>query len=158
MQFTLPYVRQVTHNGRPAFEAPLPERVLRLQRRDYFRLTAPVAQPMKCKLSLTEEDGKQRVIEAQVLDISGGGIAIMSPPRGFDFVVDQVFESCEVDLPDLGTIRAALRVRNAFEITLRNGTKVKRSGCQFVNLPSSMLSRIERYIMKVERERKARGA
>jgi c-di-GMP-binding flagellar brake protein YcgR len=158
VQFALPYVKPATHNGRPAFEAPLPERVLRLQRRDYFRLTAPVAQPLKCKLAMTQEGATYRMIEAQVMDISGGGIAIMSPPSGFDFVVDQFFESCEVDLPEVGLVRAGLRVRNVFELTLRNGSKVRRSGCQFVNLPGNMLSRIERYIMKVERERKVRGA
>jgi c-di-GMP-binding flagellar brake protein YcgR len=158
VQFALPHLKPATHNGRPAFAAPLPERVLRLQRRDYFRLTAPVAQPLKCRLSLIQEDGTRRAIEAQVLDISGGGIAIMSPPSGFEFAVDQVFENCDLELPEIGPVRSGLRVRNVFEVTLRNGAKVKRSGCQFVGLPGNMLNRIERYIMRVERERKARGA
>lgn len=158
IQFAIPELKQITHNGRPAFAAPLPAKLLRLQRRDYFRLTAPVAQPLKCTLTLIAEDGERRRIEAQVLDISGGGIAVMSPPSGFEFAVDQEFESCELELPDLGAIRAGLCVRNVFEVTLRNGARVRRSGCQFLNLAPTMLNRIERYIMRIERERKARGA
>lgn len=159
IQFSIPGVKQTTHKDRPAFAAALPAKVLRLQRRDYFRLTAPIAQPLRCKLSLAPQGGgKAQQFEAQVLDISGGGIAVVSPPSGQEFSVDQVFESCELELPDIGPIRAGLRVRNVFEVTLRNGAKVKRSGCQFVDLPGTMLNRIERYIMKVERERKARGA
>jgi len=32
-----------------------------------------------------------------------------------------------------------------------------RSGCQFIDLPGAMVNLIQRYIFKVERERKARA-
>ena len=158
IQFSVPWVREIRHEGRPAFRAPMPEQVLRLQRREYYRLTAPVAQPLKCALVQMLPNGERRAVEAQVVDISGGGIAVIAPPSGFEFAVDLEFETCELDLPDAGLIRAKLKVRNVFEVTLRNGTRVRRSGCQFMNLPGNMISKIERYIMKIERERKARGA
>lgn len=115
-----------------------------------------MANPLKCELTLLE-DGKRRKVEAQVVDISGGGIAVMNAPSGFEFSVDQQFESCALELPDIGTVRAKLRVRNVFDVTLRNGSRIKRCGCQFVNLSGPMVTMVERYIMKVERERKARG-
>ena len=37
-----------------------------------------------------------------------------------------------------------------------NSTVAKRAGCQFVDLPGQMLTLIQRYIIRVERERKAR--
>ena len=47
-------------------------------------------------------------------------------------------------------------VRSVFESVTRTGVKSKRAGCEFVKLPGSMLTLIQRYIIKVERERKAR--
>lgn len=158
IQFSVPWVKEVRHEGRPAFRAPMPAQILRLQRREYYRLTAPVARPLKCTLVLVLPGGERRTVEAQVVDISGGGIAVMAPPSGFEFAIDQEFESCALDLPDAGLIRARLKVRNVFEVVLRNGARVKRSGCQFMNLPGTMINKIERYIMNMERERKARGA
>ncbi|MCK7498325.1 MAG: hypothetical protein MZW92_52585 [Comamonadaceae bacterium] len=38
-----------------------------------------------------------------MVDISGGGIASDGRrPAGFEFAIDQEFESCELDLPDAG--------------------------------------------------------
>jgi c-di-GMP-binding flagellar brake protein YcgR len=158
IQFAVSGVVETQHEGRPAFRAPLPQKLLRLQRREYYRLMAPVAYPLKCELTLLQEDGTPRNIEAQVVDISGGGIAVMTAPSGFKFSVGQHFESCTLELPDIGTIRAELRVCNLFDVTLRNGSRSKRCGCQFMNLSAAMVTMVERYIMKVERERKARGA
>jgi flagellar brake protein len=156
IQFSLTGVEEATFNGKAVLRAPLPEKVLRLQRREYYRLTAPIARPLKCLLTV-EREGKKRTIEAQVVDISGGGVAVMTAPTGIDLSVDQQFDCCQIELPDVGTVVTGLRVRSVFEVTLRNGTQVKRCGCQFVDLPRSMVSLVERYIMKVERERKARG-
>jgi c-di-GMP-binding flagellar brake protein YcgR len=47
-------------------------------------------------------------------------------------------------------------VRSVFEMTTRSGSKSQRAGCEFVKLPGPMLTLIQRYIIKVERERKAR--
>lgn len=153
IQFALQGVREETTDGRPAMVGERPERLLRLQRREYFRLTTPVARPLKCTITLPE-DGQR--VELSVLDISGGGLAVVIPPESIDFDVAQVFAHCRIELPEEGHINAPLEVRNIFEVTLRNGARVRRSGCQFVDLPEPMLSRIQRYITRVERERKAR--
>jgi c-di-GMP-binding flagellar brake protein YcgR len=158
IQFVLPWLRHTLHHGQPALAAPVPESLLRLQRREYYRLVAPVAQPLRCTLALLGPGGERQTIDAQIIDISGGGIAVMGSLAGTEFVPEQEFESCRLELPDIGRIDAGLRVRNVFQITLRSGARVKRYGCQFLRMPHAMQSMIERYIMKVERDRKARGA
>ena len=156
VQFILRGLEKVQFQGREAFRARLPDTVLRLQRREYYRLTTPVAKPLKCFIPVPQPDGGHTVIETNVMDISGGGVAVMAPPHSIDFDVDATFDNCRLELPEVGTITATLRVRNLFEITLRNGTRSKRYGCQFVDLPGAMVNLIQRYIIKVERERKAR--
>jgi c-di-GMP-binding flagellar brake protein YcgR len=156
VQFILRGMEKIQFQGREAFRARLPDTVLRLQRREYYRLTTPVAKPLKCFIPVPQPDGGRIVIEANVLDISGGGVAVLIPQPGVELEVDATFPDCRLDLPDTGSLSATLRVRNLFEITLRNGTRSKRYGCQFVDLPGATVNLIQRYIIKVERERKAR--
>lgn len=157
VQFQIRGVRKIEHEGRPAFRAPLPDTLLRLQRREYYRLTTPLAAPLKCRIPLPPAGNVEREpVEVNVVDISGGGLGIIAPPENVVFDADMVFPNCRIELPEVGAITATLQVKNLFEVTLRNGSRVKRSGCQFVDLPGPMLTLVQRYIIKVERERKAR--
>jgi flagellar brake protein len=157
IQFALRGLRQIDYQGRPAFRAALPDSILRLQRREYYRLTTPVAHPIKCQIPVMKEGGlSSTIMEANVIDISGGGLAMMALPDGLIFSAGNVFENCRVELPDVGVVITTLEVRNVFDVTLRTGTQVARAGCQFAHLPGPMLTLIQRYIIKVERERKAR--
>lgn len=157
IQFVLRSLREVTVQDGPAFRAALPDAVLRLQRREYYRLTTPVARPIKCQIPVGSINGAaSTTMEANVVDISGGGMAVMAPPAGLTFKAGDVFPNCRVELPEVGTVIATLEVRNVFDVTLRSGTQVARAGCQFSNLPGPMLTLVQRYIIRVERERKAR--
>jgi flagellar brake protein len=159
IQFLLRGLHQIDYQGAPAFRASLPDAVLRLQRREFYRLTTPIAHPIKCQLPVTTKAGtNSTIMEANVVDISGGGLAMMAPPEGLFFSAGDVFENCRVELPGVGVVIVTLETRNVFEITLRSGARVTRAGCQFTHLPKTMLTLIQRYIIKVERERKARDS
>jgi c-di-GMP-binding flagellar brake protein YcgR len=156
IQFTVNHLSKAAYEGREAFRAAIPAELLRLQRREYYRLTAPIAHPLRCTIPVKLADGTKTTFETTVIDISGGGLGVMAPPEGVEFETDHLFENCRIELPEVGTVLATLRVRNVFEFTLRSGAKTKRSGCQFVDLPGHMMTLIQRYIIRVERERKAR--
>ncbi|QDX81337.1 hypothetical protein B9N43_08835 [Denitratisoma sp. DHT3] len=156
VQFILHGMTKIDYQGRPAFRAELPESLLRLQRREYYRLTMPITRPLKCLLPLPQADGSIRSREVDVVDISGGGLAMISPPDDVPLEEGMEIPGSSVELPEIGTIAATLNIRTLFEITLRNGARLRRSGCQFINLPGPMQTLIQRYIIKTERERKAR--
>lgn len=156
IQFLLRGLTQETYEGRPAFRAALPTDLLRLQRREFFRLTMPIMRPLKCQIPISEGEGNNDfVVDLNVVDISGGGLAI-ALPDGLDFEPGKDFPNCRIELPEVGVLTSTLKVRNQFEITLRNGSRVRRAGCEYVKLPGPMLTLVQRYIIKVERERKAR--
>ena len=156
VQFLLRGLKPATFEDRPAFSAAYPSDLLRLQRREFFRLTMPIMRPLKCQIPITEaETGNNFIVDVNVVDISGGGLAI-ALPDGVDFDVDKEFANCRIELPEVGMLTTTLKVRNQFEITLRSGGRVRRAGCEFVKLPGPMLTLVQRYIIKVERERKAR--
>lgn len=156
VQFLLRGVSQIEVEGRPAFQAALPESVLRLQRREFYRLTTPIARPLICSIPVREVDGSRRYVEAHIADISGGGVGVISLPKDMLIEENMEFPDCRLDLPEVGRITATLKIRSVFEVETRTGGHLRRAGCEFVRLPGPMLTLIQRYILKVERERKAR--
>lgn len=156
VQFSVGPLQAIDFEGFPAFSAAAPDQVLRLQRRDYFRLIAPVSHALECTIPVPGEGGEISSFKARVIDISGGGIAIIVPPRDLPFSPEVEFHDCRLMLPDLGIVTARLQVRNVFEITNRNGIRMLRAGCQFMGLSGNASSMIQRYILKIERERSAR--
>lgn len=156
VQFILRAFSKVEQDGRTAFRCALPDEVLRLQRREFYRLVTPIIHPLKCTMPIPLADGSQHVHEASVFDISGGGMGVSAPVETIPFAADMAFPDCKIELPEIGFVTATVRIRNIFEITLRSGARVRRAGCEFVKLPGPMGTLIQRYIIKVERERKAR--
>jgi len=143
--------------GRSAFLGNLPEALIRLQRREFLRLSPPVANPLKCSIPLQDADGATRFIEATVADLSEGGLALVLPPGEPALQTEMLLSDCRIDLPNIGKVTATMRVRSAYDVTLPNGKILKRSGCQFIKLPDAIASLIQRYIIQLERERRARG-
>lgn len=156
IQFILRSFTQAEQAGRPAFRANLPDEVLRLQRREFYRLITPIARPLKCLVPIPLADASLHLHDAHVFDISGGGLGLSAPPEHIPFDKDMEIPNCRVELPEVGVITGTLKVRSIFEITLRSGKRAHRAGCEFIKLPGPMLTLIQRYIIKVERERKAR--
>lgn len=155
IQFLLGPFTRIEFAGRPAFLAALPKEVLRLQRREFYRLATPIARPLKCRMPLPLPDGGMYVFVATVLDISVGGIGIIAPPEEIPFEAGQIFPDCRIELPEVGIIDCTLRVCQ-LGVSFQRGQTRRRAGCEFVNLPGPQQTLIQRYIIKVERERKAR--
>lgn len=157
VQFRLSKLSVVQFQGRPAFRAALPESLLRLQRREYFRLSTPAANPIKCMVTAMHPDGTPFSAATQLLDISGGGAGLLiAPEQSGIYRKGEILKNCKIGLPDEGVLVATLCVRDVFDVTTKSGNRYLRAGCEFVSLPGSQLTMIQRYITRVERERKAR--
>jgi len=154
VQFELERIEQTTHEHLPALRAPLPGVLLRLQRREYYRLAVPYSDDMLCSVPL--ESG--RTVNARVIDISGGGLALMVTPTNSPFTPGLVFKNCSLTLPHaIGPVRFTLEVRNLFRITQRDDREMIRAGCQFNDMPMTVANQIQRYILRAEQERATRG-
>lgn len=157
VQFTLGKLSETQHAGLPAFSAALPDKLLRLQRRECFRLSTPITKPVKCTATIRREDGSTCLLEAPLLDISGGGIGLMAPPSLAALLQrGAIMSDCKVSLPDEGLLVASLCVRNKLDSTTRGGSHYVRIGCEFIALPGTRMNMLQRYINRIERERKAR--
>ena len=156
IQFILRGVTEVEADGRPAFFAALPDSILRLQRREHYRLPLSITQPLKCRIRLANAEGSSVLVDANVVDISGGGIGLAGLPPDLVLEPDMKISGCVIELPEFGSITTSLLLHRVIETTRRSGIRARRAGCEFVGLTGAMEKLIQRFIMKVERERKAR--
>lgn len=156
LQFALQAPARIMYDGRPALRAALPESVLRLQRREYYRLPTLQTDPLVCVITHAAGDGRRHEVRVRILDISGGGLAILIPPRELEFVAGAEFNDCVLRLPDGDPLAVRLKVRNLFEVEKANGVKVQRAGCEFMGLSNQATARIQRYMFRLERDRRMR--
>jgi len=155
VQFVCSVLKEIMFEGRSAFRGATPVSVMRLQRREYYRLVTPVSRPVKCLIP-TSDRFALREAEAAVLDISNGGVCLLAPPEGVTLKVGLSIENCRIILPDMGALHTTLQIRNAFDVTLENGNHVRRFGCQFLNVDGTAMNLIQRYIIRIERDRRAK--
>ena len=71
----------VTHYAdAPAFVIALPQSILRMQRREGYRLHVPLGSPLRCEVSDPDAPGKR--LSARVRDISICGMSLVDCPSG----------------------------------------------------------------------------
>lgn len=152
IQFSTSSMQRTTFDGRPALQCGIPVSMIRLQRRENYRINTPLTNPIRCLVPL-DSNAEFESIKFSLVDISCGGVAILDERKMLDNSIGRLYENCQIDLPGIGKIDLVLQVRNSQELILLNGKTNRRIGCQFINVSSAVLASVQRYIMKLERER-----
>ena len=153
IQFTAKKGREVTLNGETTFAVPIPASLLRLQRRECFRLQLPSTKPYICRIRRGSPQEKALPLH----DISIGGIGIHAP-QPLDYEPLEKLENCWIDLHDSGVLAVTLEVRYITPIESRTGKPFWHLGCRFVNLSPLNETLIQRFMARLEAERKALAA
>ncbi len=156
IQFVLTGLTSGQDDAHPALFASMPGEMLRLQRREFFRLKVPLAHELSCLLRAEDLGRKPVQVSVRVIDIGAGGIAVMMAPDAAELVIGGKLPECRLTLPDGEPIELTLEVRNITRQTQRNGTELLRVGMRFAALPRNAEARIQRYIFNTERERNAK--
>nr|WP_199102106.1 flagellar brake protein [Aquitalea sp. ASV11] len=151
-QFVTTAARKVMLDSGPAFEVDLPEQVIKLQRREFFRIQTPVSNPVSCHIA----DYPNRPLDLVLFDISLGGCSLWLPTAqtpGFE--LGQQYLDCSFELRPIGSLRAGIEVRHHLTTRLRNGNDAVRVGCAFLKMTPSSETLVQRYVGHLERERRA---
>lgn len=156
IQIRLPRFSLTTVDGKTALLAPLPNSILRLQRREFFRVEMPHLKPLRCKLAVPNASGGHNVVDYPLFDLSGGGLSLLGPIDDAElFSLGTLFHDCRLEIPGESVLSVNLRVCEVLKIELPDGAQQLRLGCEFISLPGTRQAFIERYITRLERERKA---
>jgi len=153
VQFTARHAEAVSYEGKPAFRIRLPDQVLRLQRRDYFRVQTPVTRPPTVLVPHTP--GSLQYESLRVLDLSVGGLAILSYPEKFEMTGGTTIDACFLDLPGVGSMSVGLQVRHVEPLAREAGAR--RCGCEFVDLSPQSRLMLQRYVNRIEADQRRAG-
>jgi c-di-GMP-binding flagellar brake protein YcgR len=150
-------LRETSFQGAHALLADIPVTLIRLQRREFYRMPTPVSNPVRALIPLPLAAGGGSGV-FPLHDISVGGIAILDNKLQLGNTIGQLYEHCRIELPEIGPITTSLQVRNSLDMTLLNNKTNRRLGCQFVDISRGAMAGVQRYITRLERERNARLA
>ncbi|RFA38802.1 hypothetical protein CAL65_02505 [Alkalilimnicola ehrlichii] len=140
IRFECGTLKPTRYEGHPAFETVLPRSVLRLQRRNYFRVPTLVTKPVVCSLVVDEATS----YELAAVDISLGGVGLIDPDESLDCERGDIFPDSVIDLPDVGRFNVEIEVRNFGRYVLGDGRVVRRIGVAFGSLSSTTELQIQR--------------
>ena len=162
--------------GHEAFGMRIPETLLRLQRRENYRVSTPRGDPPVCIIA--DSRTLRLPDEMDIVDISCGGVALALPEGAAEIETGTRLNRCRIPLPELGKdtsfgalygstqslgrpegveVITTLIVRGTFDIRFANGAVHRRVGCEFIGMRERERALIQRYVSKAERERRYLG-
>jgi c-di-GMP-binding flagellar brake protein YcgR len=142
----------------PALRIPLPPNLIRLQRREYYRVPVPLSMGVRCEIQVPDETGTEmETISVTLQNVSGGGIAIIDDRKRLDNTPGVIYKDCRLTLPGNTVVVTSLQVKNSQDLTMANGKTSRRIGCLFFELSKPMLAAVQRFITKLEREQNAKA-
>ena len=157
VQFVTNGIQMASLEGSEVFYLELPDFLIRIQRREFFRLNIPNRTPVKCIIPIKPEnpdnpDEPPVMREAPLMDISGGGIGLLCEEHESELLPGRTYPGCRISLPDIGILTVTIAVRNNITFTTHNDMVHKRAGCQFVRLDNQMNILLQRYITILQSE------
>lgn len=149
VQFQCPHIDVTIFASLPAFFIPLPKQMIRLQRRDFFRLPISSDSPLKCTIPHSKND-ESSPKEITIMDISIGGIALTCTGNNVRLETGETYQDCQIELPDVGILTVSIMVKNLFDVTAYNGAAIKHAGCEFIKMDGKTSILLQRYIATMQ--------
>lgn len=150
VQFQASRIESVTFQGRPALRIALPASLHKVQRREYYRMSTPIMNPVKCMIPAAGDEA----LEMPLTDISLGGLCLAGEFGNAPPALGTVLEGCRIQLATVGALRIDLYVRNTYLVTLRNGSHSRRTGCQFLAITPQQEALVQRYVILLEQQQR----
>ena len=150
--------RSCEYDSRTALKVDIPESLVRLQRREYFRISTPIAKPLRCTFRVPKPDGSFTTVVTLLNNISAGGVSVTDEKKLLDTTTGNIYSDCTLEMTDNTVVTVKLQVRDCKEVKLTSGKTVNRFGCEFIDIPRAVLAAIQRFITKLEREQNAKAS
>lgn len=148
-QFTTNSAHLITHEGRLAFSTDLPDSLLRIQYREYFRASASPAMPMFCGITTPKGEKTSLAVE----DLSVGGLGLLMHEDEHQISLHEILQECYLDLKDFGMVYFNLEVCAMKPIVdTTTGMRMVKMGCSFDHLSKQDQIKIQRTIFNLERK------
>nr|WP_270094444.1 flagellar brake protein [Leclercia adecarboxylata] len=158
VEFDLPKVEQGDYQALPAFISPLPTSVWCIQRREYFRINAPLHPAYFCKARMPDKS----IIRFRLHDLSLGGMgALMDTAKPEGLVEGMRFSQIELDMGGWGRFffdAQLITVSERKVVDSKNETiTTPRLSFRFLNVGPGPERELQKIIYSLEREARERA-
>ena len=159
ISFVAEQLQDSHYDGLPAISFPFPRAVRRVQRREYYRVDVPLAEPASCTITLAESQRSPLRAVVKIRDLSIGGLALVDSQNQLPHDSGITFRGVSLTLPEVGDVTVDLEVLRVHTVELPNKKEVHELGCKFVGLSGGSAQLIQNYIGRLERRliAKSRG-
>lgn len=152
VEFSLGDLQSADFDGLPAFSAPLPDLVWQIQRREFFRVMAPLDPVFWCHSSWP--DGRATRFRLQDLSLGGVGVLVDEAlPEGLS--VGDKFKNLRVELGEYGQFEVEAQLLHIGErsvVTGKNETLVTpRLSFRFTVIEPVQARQLQQVIFSLER-------
>ncbi|GLU33978.1 flagellar brake protein [Trinickia caryophylli] len=152
VEFSTATPTETRFEGLAAFEAPFPEVLYYVQRREYFRVDAPLLDPYFCRGVLPEGE----TFRFEIHDLSLGGIGLRTnDERVVDLPMGVALPDVELHLNGHGSLSVDLELVSMRATDLPNGGRRFQLGMRFMSLPGSAENTLQRLITQLEMKRRS---
>lgn len=148
VNFVCPAPQVVAWDGAEALWVPLPERVVRLQRRETYRVTAPMAKPTQ--ISFESETGETLRAPLHDLSVSGFGVTLARDDRFPE--VGTTFPRVSLHLPDNVWLELAGKVCHRTPVDLAAGKPKDRVGIALQAVDRRSDAVLQRLVIRLDQE------
>jgi c-di-GMP-binding flagellar brake protein YcgR len=128
IEFTASDPEAVTYENTRAVRLRFPKVTVSRQRRAHPRAQVPPGFPLHCAIPA----GAGVALEAQIMDISEGGIGLMVRASYLVPAPGTLIRGWRIERPEKGVVTVDLQVRHCRPLMLADGSQAHRWGCQFV--------------------------
>ncbi|WP_341327349.1 flagellar brake protein [Methylotuvimicrobium sp. KM2] len=144
-------IAKTHYQGDDVFAMPIPESMLWLQRRQFYRIKSPISKTSHLKLSV-----KDQVIPLRLYDISIPGFSLLndSEPLNQILTPGKIFKNCRLVLDGLGEGEIEFIVLYRIPLNPNKPDKTMKIGCRLTLISPAFESCIQRYMQQIERELK----
>jgi c-di-GMP-binding flagellar brake protein YcgR len=156
IKFSAKQVRHTeAHEQFLALKVAIPDQLVRIQRREFFRIAVPSTSSLRCKIRFTSPDGQFNLVWVAISNISAGGIGIIDKSASVPLQVNTVYDDCHLELGVATTVPVRLKIRSFKKEEQLNESYAHHFGCEFVETPRAVLASIQKFILQLEREQNA---
>lgn len=145
-QFSTGMLQKAKLHGKPAFACAIPESLLWVQRREFYRVRIPLRDNIFCEF-IHDED---ILIPYPVLDISIAGLAIRIEDSRYLVEAGMLFNGARLLLPNEESGLINIEIMNQLPLKQDNLEAGLRFGCAFHNISTDISAKIQRYIYEIE--------
>ncbi|WP_395300358.1 flagellar brake protein [Enterobacter sp. ECC-175] len=158
VEFVLPRLEPSVFQGLPAFTSSLPTNLWFIQRREYFRISAPLHPAYFCKAKMPNKNE----IRFRLFDLSLGGMgALLDTPKPDGLVEGMRFSQIELDMGGFGRFWFDAQLIAISERKVVDGKNetitTPRLSFRFLNVGPAAERELQRIIFSLEREARERA-